>query len=117
MNLAEYEIRRQKDALRLQRVKLDFVKKNYPEVTGAFQKKMLDTYIEIICGGAPEPREIRDALGYMRRNCLKALFREYDPKESLWILLFMLFPETMKRRRSSRNTAVKAETDWQEYFS
>lgn len=116
MNLEQYKHRRLRDALHLQRVKLDFVEENYPEVAGAFQKKMLDTYIEIICTGSLERQEIQAGLSYMRRHCAKALFREYGTKESLWIILFLLHPKAMIQRRSRRAAAPKAETDQQEYF-
>lgn len=115
MNLADHEGRRQRDALRLQRVKLDFVKKRYPEVIGSFQRKMLDTYIETICTGCLDRQEVKFGLRYMRLNCGKALFREYGAKESLWIILFMIFPETMKKRRAASG-APAATSDIGAYF-
>lgn len=106
MNLADYEDRRQRDALALQRAKLDFVKTRYPQVCGAFQRKMLDTYIEILCSGGLNRQEAKAGLWYMRCNCGKALFREYTVKESLWIILFMVFPKTMGNRRAKYHKEV-----------
>lgn len=114
MNLASYEARRELDALRLQKAKVDFVQERYPEFSGVFQAKMLDTYIEVICNGHLEQTERKACLRYMRRNCSSALFQEYSVKESLWILLFLLFPGYMKKRREQRS--VKTETATENRF-
>ena len=115
MNLEAFEGRRQREALRLQKAKLDFVKDHYPEVVGVFEKKMLDTYIEVICGKFLEKHEVRSSLRYMRKNCMEALFREYTVKESVWIIMFILFPETMKKRRG-RNQPAGSGAIWDEFF-
>lgn len=111
MNLETYRECRMRDALRLQKVRVDFVREQYPEVSGAFQMKMLDTYIEIICSGQLGKTDERECLRYMRYNCSRALFREYSVKESLWIVLFLLFPYHMKRRRKRYTLELGRKTE------
>ena len=111
MNLESNRVRRERDALRLQKARVDFVKQRYPEISGVFQVKMLDTYIEVICNGHLKQLETKGLLRYMRHNCSNALFQEYSVKESLWILFFLLFPDYMKKRREHRLVEKKTETD------
>lgn len=109
MNKKEYQLKRDYDAVKLFKERLEFVKEKYPKVISSFQVKMIDSYINIIFRGELDKRDIKECLSYMRHNCKESLFKEYSYKESVWILLFMFFPNVMIRRKRSKHQIDEAE--------
>lgn len=109
MNEGANEAQREREIMQLQRVRLDFVKIRYPEISRAFQVKMINNYIENICNERLGEKEMNESLQYMRHNCSRVLFKEYSVKESIWILLFMAFPRSMKKRRKRYSVEKRSE--------
>ncbi len=102
MNKKEYQLKRDYDAVKLFKERLEFVKARYPKVISSFQVKMIDSYINIILREELDDQDVKKCLSYMRRNCQEALFKEYSYKESVWIILFMFFPNVMIKRSRNR---------------
>lgn len=99
MNLEEFRSQRDQDALVLHRQRLEFVKRKKFAAVGVFQRKMLDTYLNVICNGDMNQNQIMESIHYMRRNCWKAIVSEYKAKEKIWWIMLLCFPKIMIRRR------------------
>lgn len=115
MNMPEYQKRRDYDAIVLLQEKLDFVKQEYPLAISSFEKKMMDSYFNIICSSNIDEQTSLKCITYMRNNCKTALFKEYKFKESIWWIIFLLFPKVMVNRRKKR-MIVKEEDSQDEFF-
>lgn len=114
MNLSEYQVRREYDMIDLLKERLEYVKAHYPFAVSAFQRKMLDSYYNSICGGKIDDVAIKNCLYYMRRNCKEALFKEYTFKECIWWIVFLCFPKSMIKRDKCSNICNIVENDYYE---
>lgn len=81
-----------REAMRIDRERLKYIRENYPDILGIFQRKMLNNYITVIRNGRITAKEKDDAVIFMRHNCDRALFHYITFKESLYFLAYMYIP-------------------------
>ncbi len=102
MHSVNHNLRKDRESLRIDQEKLKYIKEQYPNLLGIFQRKMLNDFIAIIREGRISEKEKIVAIKFMRKNCNRALFRNIRLKESLYFLAYMYIPFIRKRDHQMR---------------